>query len=63
MGLKLLAALFSEKELVNGNPSGVSKSKDTLRHKIIKRLDVDRMKTLKVSHIISMNQKLYLIPD
>ena len=30
MGLKLLACLFMEKELVNGNLSGITKSKDPI---------------------------------
>ena len=39
MALKLMACLFTKDELVNGNPSGESKSKDERRQKTIKKLD------------------------
>ena len=44
--LKMVDCLFSTKELVNGNPSGKTKSKDMNRQKMIKVLDPVRMKYL-----------------
>lgn len=38
-GLQLLGCLFSPEELVNGNPSGITNSKDEMRQKSIKKLD------------------------
>ena len=43
-GLQLLGLLFSDEELVNGNPTGVSNSKDEQRKNTIKKLDPARMK-------------------
>ena len=43
MGLKLMGCLFSDKDLVNGNPSGITKSKNEHRVKTIQRLDSTRM--------------------
>ena len=42
--LKLMDCLFSTEELVNGNPSGVTHSKDAARQKTIKRLDPEKMR-------------------
>ena len=39
MALKLMACLFTKTELVNGNPSGITNSKDEQRQKTIKKLD------------------------
>ena len=39
MALKLMACLFTKEELVNGNPSGISKSKNERRQKTIQKLD------------------------
>ena len=36
MALKLMICLFSKEELVNGNPSGISKSKNERRQKQFK---------------------------
>ena len=41
--LKLMDCVFTTHELVNSNPSGVTKSKDTTRQKTIKRLDPAKM--------------------
>ncbi|CAI8020861.1 hypothetical protein GBAR_LOCUS12436 [Geodia barretti] len=42
--LKLMDCLFSTEQMVNGNPSGVTRSKDAARQKTIKRLDPEKMK-------------------
>jgi hypothetical protein len=42
--LKLMDCLFSTEEMVNGNPSGVTRSKDAARQKTIKRLDPEKMR-------------------
>ena len=41
--LQLLRCLFSDEELVNGNPSGTTTAKDDIRKKTIKKLDPVRM--------------------
>ena len=41
---KMLSCLFTPVELVNGNPSGVTNSKDEVRRKTIKKLDPQRIK-------------------
>ena len=42
--LKLMDCVFSVEEMVNGNPSGVTKSKDDDRKKTIKPLPAEKMK-------------------
>lgn len=42
--LKLMDCVFTTEEMVNSNPSGVTKSKDPTRQKTIKRLDPTKMK-------------------
>ena len=42
--LQLLDCLFDTTELVNGNPSGQTNSKDPARKLSIRQLDPDRMK-------------------
>ena len=42
--LKLMDCIFSTKEMVNGSPSGVTKSKDPLRKRIVQTLSPDKMK-------------------
>ena len=42
--LQLMSCIFSPEELVNGNPSCVTNSKDEVRRKTIKQLDPMRMK-------------------
>ena len=42
--LKLMDCVFTTEELVNGNPSGVTKSKDQARQKTIRPLDANKMK-------------------
>ena len=42
--LKLLGCLFKPVELVNGNPSGTTNSKDENRQKTIQKLDPRRIK-------------------
>ena len=42
--LKLMDCLFSTEEMVNGNPSGVTRSKDPARQKTIKRLNPEKMR-------------------
>ena len=42
--LQMLDCLFSTDELVNGNPSGLTNSKDEARRKTIKQLDPERIK-------------------
>lgn len=44
--LKLLSCLFDPEELVNGNPSGSTNSKDVHRQQTIKKLDAGRMNYL-----------------
>ena len=41
--LQLLDCLFDTTELVNGNPSGQTKSKDPNRQKSIRKLDPERI--------------------
>ena len=41
--LKLMDCVFTTEEMVNSNPSGVTKSKDPTRQKTIKRLDPTKM--------------------
>ena len=45
--LQMIAALFTPVELVNGNASGFTNSKDELRRKTIKKLDPGRMQYIK----------------
>ena len=47
--LQLLGCLFSPEELVNGNPSGITNSKDEMRQKSIKKLD-----PLRITYIYGM---------
>ena len=42
--LKLMDCIFSTKEMVNGNPSGVTRSKDEARQRTIQALDPQRMR-------------------
>lgn len=42
--VQLMSCLFSIDEMVNGNPSGVTNSKDEGRRNSIKKLDPQRMK-------------------
>lgn len=42
--LKLLACLFTPEELVNGNPTGTTNSKDIHRQQTVKTLDLERMR-------------------
>ena len=59
--LKLLSCLFDTEELVNGNPTGSTNSKEEQRQATIKKLDPDRMKYLQGnnSHYIEQaTQKL-----
>ena len=39
MALKLMSCIFTKKELINGNPSGISKSSDQQRRSTIQKLD------------------------
>ena len=41
--LKLMDCVFTTEEMVNSNPSGITKSKDPTRQKTIKRLDPTKM--------------------
>ena len=41
--LQLLSCMFSDEELVNGNPSGMTNSKDEGRKSTITKLDPRRM--------------------
>lgn len=41
--LKLMDCVFTTEEMVNSNPSGITKSKDSTRKKTIKRLDPTKM--------------------
>ena len=43
VALKLMDCIFSTKEMVNGNPSGVTRSKDPTRQKTIQALDPEKM--------------------
>jgi len=45
--LKLLNCLFTDEELVNGNPTGITNSKDERRKATIKELDPKRMGYIK----------------
>ena len=42
--LKLMDCVFSTAEMVNGNPSGVTRSKDETRQKTIRPLDAQKMR-------------------
>ena len=42
--LQMMGCLFSTDELVNGNPSGITNSKDEARRRSIRKLDPNRMK-------------------
>lgn len=42
--LKMMDSLFSTEELVNGNPSGITKSKDSTRRATVQPMDPERMK-------------------
>ena len=42
--LKLMECVFSTEELVNSNPSGVTKSRDPMRQQTIKMLEPRKMK-------------------
>lgn len=42
--LKLMDCLFTASEMVNGNPSGVTRSKDETRQKTIRPLDSQKMR-------------------
>lgn len=45
--LQLMSCLFSAEELVNGNPSGLTNSKDETRIRTIKKLDVNKIKYIR----------------
>ena len=49
--LKLLACLFSAEELVNGNPTGLTNSKDPHRQETIKKLGPQRMSSIHGTYI------------
>lgn len=42
--LQMMGCLFTIEEMVNGNPSGVTNSKDDQRKRTIKKLDPNRIK-------------------
>ena len=42
--LKLMDCVFTTSEMVNGNPSGITRSRDAVRQKTIKALDPLKMK-------------------
>lgn len=42
--LKLMDCVFSTSEMVNGNPSGVTRSKDEIRQRTIQALDAQKMR-------------------
>lgn len=42
--LKLMDCVFTTEEMVNSNPSGITKSKDPARQKTIRALDPIKMK-------------------
>ena len=42
--LKLMDCVFSTSEMVNGNPSGVTRSKDQIRQRTIRPLDAQKMR-------------------
>ena len=42
--LAMMSCLFTAEELVNGNPAGISNSKDEARRRGIKQLDPNRIK-------------------
>ena len=50
--LQLMSCLFSVEELVNGNPSGHTNSKDDIRKKTIKKLDPERIKYISGMYIL-----------
>ena len=52
--LQLMSVLFDIKELVNGNPSGITNSKDEARLRTIKRLDPKRMLYIKGIHVCNL---------
>ena len=44
--LKLMDCIFTIEEMVNGNPSGITKSKDLVRKRTIRTLDSEKMKCI-----------------
>ena len=56
--LQLLDCLFDTTELVNGNPSGQTNSKDPTRQKTIKRLDPERINYICGKYVATV-AKLY----
>ena len=55
--LKLMDCVFTTEEMVNSNPSGVTKSKDPTRQKTITALDPMKMKYIDGMHFQFTNQK------
>ena len=51
--LQLMDCLFTTKELVNGNPSGQTNSKDDTRKSNIKKLDPNKIKYIHGEYIFS----------
>ena len=57
--LKLMDCVFTTAELVNSNPSGVTKSKDPARQKTIKPLDPRKMKYIDGMHLYPTNPAIH----
>ena len=51
--LKLMDCLFSIEEMVNANPSRVTKSKDPVRKRTIRTLDASKMRIFLMWHAYS----------
>ena len=56
--LQLMSALFTAEEMVNGNPSRITNSKDETRRRTIKPLDASRIQYIKGNSLLSNYIKL-----
>ena len=59
--LKLLSCLFTPEELVNGNLSGVTNSKESQHQSTITKLDPARIKYIEGNSCLNMCIALYTI--
>ena len=50
--LKLMDCIFTTEEMVNGNPSGVTKSQDPVRKRTIRVLDPEKMQFINSTLIV-----------
>ena len=59
--LKLMNCVFTTEELVNGNPSGITKSKDPTRQRTIRPLDGAKMKYINGMRIFSATILVWIL--